>query len=153
MCELTFIPVRNLWDAMRMRQIRNECRKYMTHCTRHISIWGQMKWYFCTYKRMLKHGYFDAWLGWWRGVPVVYGSVWDSSVTGGVRKKYRGKGFGEQLFKHLTDKAGKMACLEVWEWNEVAQSLYKKLGYKEIRRENKVVYMNLGFPGTGPNGG
>lgn len=56
-----------------------------------------------------------------------------------IKKNFRGKGFGKKLFKEIIVAAKeklnpKNIYLEVLAPNEVAISLYEKLGFKEIAR-------------------
>lgn len=51
---------------------------------------------------------------------------------------YRGRGLGEALMRHLTDKAEELGCslitLEVRSGNAAAMELYRKLGFREVGR-------------------
>lgn len=51
---------------------------------------------------------------------------------------YRGRGLGEALMRHLTDKAEELGCslitLEVRSGNAAATELYRKLGFREVGR-------------------
>ncbi len=57
-----------------------------------------------------------------------------------VDKKFRGEGIGFQLAKTIIEEAKKkiaglkMIVMDVFEPNKIAQSLYKKLGFKEYGR-------------------
>lgn len=50
----------------------------------------------------------------------------------------RGRGLGEELMRHLRDKAEELGCslitLEVRSGNEAAAGLYRKLGFREVGR-------------------
>jgi len=73
------------------------------------------------------------------GSIIGYGGMWtimdEAHVTNvAVRSAYRGRGFGELLLRELQQKAltyGSTAMtLEVRVSNEIAQNLYRKLGFK-----------------------
>ena len=57
-----------------------------------------------------------------------------------IAKKFRGQGIGFNLLKTVIKEAKakipglKMIALNVYEENEIAQSMYKKLGFREVAR-------------------
>lgn len=55
-----------------------------------------------------------------------------------IDRAFRGRGLGELLMRHLTDKARELGCslmtLEVRGGNEAAMELYRKLGFREVGR-------------------
>lgn len=72
------------------------------------------------------------------GTIIGYGGMWlivdEAHVTNiAVREAYRGRGFGEKLLRELMRTAEWLGMqrmtLEVRVSNEVAQSLYRKLGF------------------------
>ncbi|CAM3623710.1 ribosomal protein S18-alanine N-acetyltransferase [Marinicrinis lubricantis] len=74
------------------------------------------------------------------GAIAGYGGMWiimdEAHVTNiAVRGKYRGKGCGELLLRKLQQSAVALGSvrmtLEVRVSNEVAQNLYRKLGFRE----------------------
>ncbi len=70
--------------------------------------------------------------------PRIYTSVVEVAVT----KQFRGKGIGRCLMNQARDWANEQGAdeieLEVWEQNEGAIALYKKLGYEVIRRKMRL---------------
>lgn len=62
-----------------------------------------------------------------------------------VDSKFRGRGIGEALLKHLIEKSRESSCtkltLEVRAGNEAAASLYEKLGFREVGKR-KGYYSN-----------
>lgn len=59
-----------------------------------------------------------------------------------VRKEYRGRGIGKQLFTAVLEKFKQYShiekiCLGVVETQEAAHNLYKKFGFQEIGRKEK----------------
>jgi ribosomal protein S18 acetylase RimI-like enzyme len=72
----------------------------------------------------------------------------ETYVTGGLREKYRGKGYGRKLFLHLL-KAAKdfntRITLEVLNTNERAKGLYESIGFHTFEvtaRLTKMEYRN-----------
>ncbi len=55
-----------------------------------------------------------------------------------IDKAFRGRGLGEELLRHLIDRAKESGCsmmtLEVRGGNEAAMELYRKLGFREVGR-------------------
>jgi ribosomal-protein-alanine N-acetyltransferase len=71
---------------------------------------------------------------------IGYGGMWvimdEAHVTNiAVRAQYRGRGYGEMLLRRLMQTAREQGArsmtLEVRVSNEVAQNLYRKLGFKQ----------------------
>lgn len=146
----------NFRDALTLRKIRNECREFMTRDRSKISLLQQFQWYYNTYKMASP----DDWLAFLFYVgdePAGYGVVRDKGtkplISGGLAKKFRGKGFGEQMFMNITNVASstawgkgyKSVYLEVLETNTIALRLYHKLGYVEASRANGVISMQKDY--------
>jgi ribosomal protein S18 acetylase RimI-like enzyme len=135
-----------LADAESMRLVRNTCRHTMTRFVEELSYEDQQRWFaaldrdrmtplvaelLCLIENHLT-------------IKVIgYGLVWlpgdaaDSTyLTGGLLPEWRGKGHGEQLFRRLIQRAGVPCWLEVRVGNVSAFRLYKKLGFKEVRRRS-----------------
>lgn len=73
------------------------------------------------------------------GQVFGYGGMWliidEAHITNiAVREQYRGKGFGEKLLREMMRTAyflgARRMTLEVRVSNEIAQALYRKLGFK-----------------------
>jgi putative acetyltransferase len=60
---------------------------------------------------------------------------------------YRGKGLGKMLMKKALqfakDNQYKNVILDTWERLQSAQSLYRKFGFKEYKREGEQIFMAL----------
>lgn len=158
---LTFYEVSSLKSAMLMRKMRNECRQFMTRDASKIGWLRQLNWFYTTYRPKQAKGEMAAYIflcHWPKqdifNQPVGYGIIRDSKtkplISGGLLKKYRGKGLGKTLFKILTRIASqgergevgrRSVFLEVLETNQVAIDLYKKLGYVEKMRHDGVIDM------------
>lgn len=59
-----------------------------------------------------------------------------------VFEYYRGKGFGEQLLRDAITKYN-ANLLKVYKDNEIAIVLYKKVGFKIFKEDDKYLYMNI----------
>lgn len=151
---LSIEPVTNILDALAMRKIRNECREFMTQDVEKIGLLRQVHWFYNSYSRWMKEGSAIAFVGWVDQTnPIAYGLIRDldtgiTIISGGVRKAYRGRGYGLELFTYLTERASHMegvekrpVYLEVLDANKIAQSLYKKLGYEEIQKDHGIITM------------
>jgi len=140
---LTLKTVLTAKDALLMAQIRNECREFMTRDPRPISPIRQLEWFETEYLPEDKpvRGYL-AMLG---ETPIGFGLIrledhklW---VTGGLKRLYRGKGYGRQLFTLLTEGHAVPVYLEVLIRNTVARNLYASLGFVSIDNTRRVVTM------------
>lgn len=64
-----------------------------------------------------------------------------------VAPEFRREGIGEELLRHMINKAEESGCslvtLEVRDGNKAAMELYKKLGFREVGRR-KGYYLNGG---------
>jgi len=143
---LTLTTVTTPKLALLMAQIRNGCRAYMTRDTREIDPLTQLDWFQREYLPEDKplRGYVafvdtDA---------VGYGLIrleeriiW---VSGGLRQRFRGKGYGRQLFRLLTDWPGIPVYLEVLRSNERARRLYTSLGFEIVDEQPEVLTMRKG---------
>lgn len=74
--------------------------------------------------------------------PIAYGLIsYDESlrpwISGGILPRYRGKGYGMELFKFLSNDWD--SFLEVLASNERAHTLYTKLGFQETKRRLRVI--------------
>lgn len=78
------------------------------------------------------------------GEPAGFGLVREEKydwVTAGLKKKFRGKGFGRILFSFLSGWS--KPALEVLETNVPAYRLYRSLGYVEVARQGGTITMRL----------
>lgn len=149
------IAVDGLMDALRMRNIRNEVRNYMTHNTDRIGLFEQLKWFEETYKPAEARGEMQGFLLWHEQEPVGYGLItlredqyW---VSGGLTAASRGLGLGEYLFTYLTRYARfRLDAPEVWldvrADNERARRLYEKIGYKPVEETEELIVMRYTPP-------
>lgn len=134
-------------DFETMRQIRNQVRDFMTKDTAEISAEQQQRWsrdptigfttvpYLYLLLPATRVGY-----GIRRQDPITADRWW---LTGALLEQYRGRGLGEQLFRHLIADlpAGAGAALEVRISNLPARRLYEKLGFVEIQRRADILVL------------
>jgi ribosomal protein S18 acetylase RimI-like enzyme len=78
------------------------------------------------------------------GHAIGYGLIsYDSDlqpwVSGGLIPKQRGKGYGSQLFKFLSEGWSMPVYLEVLKSNIYAHKLYANLGFVEVSRESRLL--------------
>lgn len=66
---------------------------------------------------------------------LYYSEIYDRIEINNIEvlPSYRGQGFGKKLLEHLITK-GKDITLEVDETNNIAISLYKSVGFKEVAK-------------------
>ena len=72
---MKLIPVNNLFAAIIMAIIRNDCRKFMTRDQSKITLWKQIDWYFGKYTKGKDNSKLVGYLfmkGW---MPIGYGFV------------------------------------------------------------------------------
>lgn len=164
-------PISSLRDALKLRELRNQVRLYMTHNTNEISVPQQVLWYYFTYKPANEKGQLSAYL---LEIPFETlnrtGLVGDAmvlgfgilsfreflaeteagldyryrwTVTGGLAPAFRGMGFGRIIFRFLSSIPTEDVWLDVWETNLPAISLYKAIGYEEVYRMGGLITMRL----------
>lgn len=132
---LETVEVKSLWQALILRSIRNECRQWMTHYSKKISLMQQIGWWFNQYTPRRERGGLFCYLFYLDGEAVGYGlasvktdGVW---ISGGLRERARGKGLGTQLFGWLVERWGhERMWLDVFETNTAGITIYKKLGFR-----------------------
>jgi ribosomal protein S18 acetylase RimI-like enzyme len=140
---LCVVEIKTEEDAQILRELRNECRNYMTRNKDYIDAEQQSFW-FKNLDRikvnlfLIKNDIDNVGFGILRLEDDVV------LLTGGVTEKSRGFGIGEYVFRFLLDEAkkhNKKIELEVLVSNKVAKKLYDKLGFVEFKRTDKVISM------------
>lgn len=132
-----------------LRKTRNSSKEFMTRSQDNITAEMQKNWYENLEPNFLPYVFIAS----EHGVvfyPIGYGTISIENnaalVTGVIDESVRGKGLGRKLFSALIEE-GKKICdsvlLEVLVTNEVAQNLYKSLGFVETSRTDKVITMEL----------
>ncbi len=148
-------PIQNIFDAMAIRAVRNECNEFMTHDPSKIGILRQLNWYFRNYRPSQENKKLVCYLFWKENsaTPIGYGVIRFNDkkywLTGGIIQKERGKGFGKILFQKLIERTpSNEVWLDVLETNQIAYRLYKKLGFRKIRQskneqDKNIIIMSL----------
>lgn len=143
-----FTEVVKLSDAQILREIRNECKDFMTRSTEYITEEQQANWFNGLDRNNIKlylmynsyHGaVFDV-----LGFGYCKRDGDETYLTGGLKADCRGAGYGRVLFTHLLNQAktfGTRITLEVLNTNTRAENLYKSLGFVEISKNDKVTKM------------
>lgn len=142
--------VETLDQALDMARVRNSGREYMTHDQHEISPAEQASWFEKHYLPLNVAGYTHGFVGYEESTPIAYGLVnlldEDYWLTGVIDPDYRGNGYGEYLFRHLSEFTLGMSprvMLDVLASNDRAQRLYEKLGYKALHRDGERIVMCL----------
>ncbi len=137
--------IQTIKNLLALRKIRNSCREFMTRDQSYIGILRQFIWYFKVYRPREKKGLMKYYLWPLRKKIIGYGLIeikkgkkW---ISGGIIPSYRGKGQGELLFHSLRTQCGDTTYLEVLKTNILAIKLYKKLGFKTIKKRNYKLIM------------
>jgi GNAT superfamily N-acetyltransferase len=155
--------VKTLRTALRMRNVRNRVRVFLTHNRKYISVTQQARWYLSEYKPRYLNQTMFAYLMWYkpsfgRSRVIGYGMTRETSpnswtVTGALLPEGRGLGLGKALFNFLTTKAVEKAgpdgevWLDVHYDNFIARHLYGTLGYEEVAGpDSTIVVMKLRKP-------
>ena len=134
-----------------LRQIRNQCRDFMTRNTNYISVEDQIKWFsgldgtidlYLVYD--IQHGVIVT--------PVGYGLLRHENgvvtISGGLIESERGKGYGSWLFNCLVNLAKQYDIpirLEVLKSNLKAFGIYSKLGFRVIDDNGRVITMEYHY--------
>jgi ribosomal protein S18 acetylase RimI-like enzyme len=145
---IMFKPIVDIEQAQIMREIRNECRNYMTRDTSFITEEQQEKWFNSLDKQNMKMFLMSI---------LYHGSVVDiigfgycvhkdneTYLTGGLDQTNRGRGYGKKLFLHLIEAAktyGTPITLEVLNTNMIAKRLYSSIGFREIESNDRMIKM------------
>lgn len=120
-----------LRDAEAMRVIRNDCRAFMTNNTNEISHEQQVNWFKNLNREELHPLLFEV-----DSIPLGYAierKIEDGWwLTAGILSAYRGKGYGEEIFRLMIERVGTTCYLEVRDDNIRAKNLYIKLGFDQI---------------------
>lgn len=125
--------IMSLKQALEVRVIRNDCRKFMTNDQSYISVFKQVWWYFFKYKTSNDKCYVL-----YEKKPIGYGFIHNGFLSLGIIRSYRGKGAGRVLLKFLMESSSK---LEVFKKNKRAIKLYRSEGFKTYKRTEKTLLM------------
>jgi len=145
---LWYWEVREPAQVEAMRQIRNECRQYMTHSQREITPEQQEAWW-----RGLDH---DNTLAYLFTEPekdedyVGYGLVrridGKMNVSYGLRSSARGRGLGTEMVQFILDACQGDAWGDLLESNTAIWHIDQKLGFVELSRTDGVITCHRPWP-------
>lgn len=112
--------------------VRNECRHFL-HNASEFSLEECKTWFRNTSPRFYVIEKDETRIGYFRTSEWEDSSCW---VGGDLHKDYRGKGLMKSayfsLFQHLKELGVKTVFLSVLDFNEVAISLYRKIGFQNL---------------------
>lgn len=149
---IVLIEINNKDNVEQLRQVRNQCRLFMTRNTDEITKEQQEIWYSKldkdTNKLYLLHeiycGVASAIVG-YAYLRIEHGYV---LLSGGLIADERGKGYGTVLFEYLVENAktlNRPIKLEVLKNNMKAFSIYNKIGFRVIADDGKVITMEYHY--------
>lgn len=145
-------PIENLVEALDMVEVRNSGRQYMTTNAMTISVPEQIDWYAHAYLPANEAGHAYAFVGYENKQAAAYGLVVlrdeDYWVTGVLAPQTRGRGRGEQLFRHLSEFVfdnglSERVLLDVLKTNDRAIRLYQSLGFVALFDDEQKFVMTL----------
>jgi ribosomal protein S18 acetylase RimI-like enzyme len=146
--EIRFIEVLHVSEAQTLRDIRNECKDYMTRNTEYITEDQQVDWF-----NSLDRDSMKIYLIYMYNEEVMVDVVGfgyckrdenETYLTGGIKENHRGKGYGKLLFSYLLEQAKSFntpITLEVLNTNTRAKNLYESLGFVEIKKDDRIMKM------------
>lgn len=142
------IPLKNIFQALSLRNIRNETRSFMTNSQGAISLFAQIKWFFKHYLPSKEQKIFLLLS------PETYEAMGylglrekDNKIliTEAFKENARGKGFGslclDFLINHYPRAKNKTLVAEILEDNLPSQKLHEKFGflpYPELSSEREL---------------
>lgn len=135
-------------NIQKIREIRNECRFFMTRNRDYITEEQQENWFNNIDENNLVPFIFSEVSYGVMAIDIGYGLIRIEDncclVTGGLLEKYRNRGAGKILFEMIIEKCkqyNKPIKLEVLKTNERALKLYKSMGFKVYDQDDKVYFM------------
>lgn len=134
-------------DVESLRNIRNQCRLFMTRNSNYISPEDQVKWFENIDENINVYLAYNIEFGVIVS-PIGYGLIRLENgfitISGGLVESERGKGYGSWLFDRLVFLAkeyNKPVRLEVLKSNIKAFGIYSKLGFRVIDDNGKIITM------------
>jgi ribosomal protein S18 acetylase RimI-like enzyme len=130
--------VESLSEAMKVRNLRNACREYLTNCTDHIGILRQALWYFRHYRHAKNSENYRLYLTLdSQGSYVGYGALSRDAekllITECVAAEYRNLGHGSWILDQLLRIAiteNRDVIAEIWATNHRSILLHERAGFK-----------------------
>lgn len=149
---LVMHKVTNLWQALVLRAIRNECRTLVTRDKSKIGYLRQIIWFFTRYLDKTSLKSLVCYLFYENNNPIGYGlatlndrknekGVW---ISGGLIEEKRGKRNTRDIFRALVKEWGwKQMYVETWATNTDILKLYRELGFKTYaeKEDGKIILL------------
>lgn len=147
---LVFKRVTTPAEAEILRNIRNECKEFMTRNTKYITAEEQQVWFKEAFRKYelylvycIEHGVIvvDA------GFGLIHKNEDEFLLTGGLKPDYRNKGLGKPLFKFLVDQChkGLPIRLEVLKSNTRAFKTYESLDFVITDEDDTKYFMEYKY--------
>lgn len=140
--------VKNAEEVEELRNIRNECRSFMTRHNQTISPQQQQEWWNKldkdTNKLYLLHKVIDGVVSYIIGYGYIRVENNEVLLTGGLNESERCKGHGTQLFKYLVENAKQFKLpikLELLKTNTRAFAVYNSIGFRVVHDDGQNIYM------------
>lgn len=146
---LVLRKIETLDDAMLLRNIRNQCREFMTRDISYISEEQQKRWFTNLKPDFKIYILYSVEMGLITS-PIGYGLIREegeySLISGGLIESERGKGYGSTLFNYLIKNVeNKKIKLEVLKSNTRAFVIYNNLGFRVINDDGEIITMEYNY--------
>lgn len=146
---LVLRKIETLDDAMLLRNIRNQCREFMTRDISYISEEQQKRWFMNLKPDFKIYILYSVEMGLITS-PIGYGLIREegeySLISGGLIESERGKGYGSTLFNYLIKNVeNKKIKLEVLKSNTRAFVIYNNLGFRVINDDGEMITMEYNY--------
>jgi ribosomal protein S18 acetylase RimI-like enzyme len=133
-------------DAEILRNVRNQCREFMTRHSDYITQEQQKEWFKDAHKKYELYIAYTVEYGaiiYEVGFGVIHKCDDCFMLTGGLTPDSRGRGFGKKIFKFLMDQCHKSLPikLELLKNNVAAFKTYKKLGFNVVNEDDRLIFM------------
>ena len=137
---MKFRKLTTLEEALRIREIRNESRQFLTNNTEFITEDQQIQW-FSQYSEFQNSRSYFVWIGSDEaGNDVGYGAIkiigdQNGAITLCLGEKFRGMGFGRKLLSFLVDRCYEFNLIpysEILASNTASINLHKTSGFTEL---------------------
>lgn len=142
--------IETLEEALILRNIRNQCKDFMTRDTSYISEEQQKRWFANLSEETKIYILYSVEFG-VISSPVGYGLIRKegdfSVVSGGLIESCRGKGYGKVLFEYLIKNIEKESPirLEVLKTNTRAFVIYNNLGFRVLKDDGEIITMEYNY--------
>lgn len=136
---ITVCAVRSLAQAQAVRQLRNQCRLFLTNFRGWLGPFAQSYWFYNRYLPLHGQGRMYLYLAKdANATALAYGALTRSGegwlVTECVAENQRGRGLGRKVLEHLIDEARRLdahlpVIAEIWADNAASVGLHERLGF------------------------